>query len=89
MKALLCAALVAMAIGTIASTSASAAPASGAPLANAAGTADGLQQVWYDRYGRWHPNRPRAYFVPRPILPVCRSVRVCNWRGCFWTRRCY
>jgi hypothetical protein len=89
MKALLCAALVAMAIGTIGLSSASAAPASGAPLANAAGTLDGIQQVWYDRYGRWHPNRPRAYYVPRPFIPRCRTVRVCSYRGCYWTRRCY
>lgn len=90
MKALLGAALVAMAIGTIGLSSASAAPASGAPLANAAGgTLDGMQHVWYDRYGRWHPNRPRAYYVPRHVVPLCRTVRICNWRGCYWTRRCY
>jgi hypothetical protein len=89
MKALLGAVLVATAVGMIGMTGASAAPASGAPLATAAGALDGLQQVWYDRYGRWHPNRPRAYYVPRPIVPVCRSVRICNWRGCYWTRRCY
>lgn len=88
MKALLCAGLVAMAIGTIGLSSASAAPASGAPLVNAAGAIDGVQQVWYDRFGRWHPNRPRM-FVPRGVGPVCRSVRVCDWRGCYWTRRCY
>jgi len=89
MKTLILATLVAMTVGLFGATPSSAAPASGAPLAAAAGEIGGATQVWYDRYGRWHPNRPRAYFVPRPILPVCRSVRVCNWRGCFWTRRCY
>jgi hypothetical protein len=89
MKALICAALVVAAIGTIAGSSATAAPASGTPLAAATGGLDGVQQVWYDRYGRWHPSRPRTYYVPRPVVPVCRSVRVCNWRGCYWTRRCY
>lgn len=87
MKALLCAGLVAMTIGTIDLTSASAAPASGSPLVNAAGTLDGVQQVWYDRFGRWHPNRPRV-FMPRRVVPMCRSVRICDWRGCYWTRRC-
>jgi hypothetical protein len=89
MKALMSAVLIATAIGIIGASGAAAAPASGAAIAGAAGTIDGLQQVWYDRYGRWHPNRPRAYYVPRPVVPVCRSVRVCNWRGCYWTRRCY
>ena len=86
MKAILCAGLVALAFGTISVSTASAAPASGVPLANAAGGLDGIQQVWYDRYGRWHPNRRRAYVRP----PVCRTVRVCNsWGHCRWTRRCY
>jgi len=85
MKVFMCAAVVAMAIGTIGVSNASAAPASGAPIAGAAGTLDGIQQAWYDRYGRWHRNR-RHYVRP----PVCRTVRVCDhWGHCRWTRRCY
>ncbi len=89
MKTLLCAALVAaLATGTIGLSSATAAPASAAPLAGAAASIDGIQQAWYDRYGRWHRSRPR--YVPRYVRPpVCRSVRVCNPWGCHWTRRCY
>jgi hypothetical protein len=83
MKAILCAALVAMAVGTISVSTASATPAAGAPIANGANALDGIQQAWYDRWGRWHPNRPR-------FRPVCRTVRVCNrWGRCTWTRRCY
>ena len=86
-RIVLAAALTALTLGSFNST-ASAAPASGAPIANAAGSLDGVQQVYWDRWGRWHPNR-RVIVVPPLIGPVCRSVRVCGWRGCYWTRRCY
>jgi hypothetical protein len=84
MKTFVLATLVAMTIGVFGATPSSAAPASGAPLAAAAGEIGGATQVWYDRYGRWHPNRP----VYRRA-PVCRTVRVCGPRGCYWKRRCY
>ena len=84
MKSLVLAVLVAMTLGILSATPSSAAPASGAPLAAAAGEASGVTQVWYDRYGRWHPNRP----VYRRG-PACRTVRICGPRGCYWKRRCF
>jgi hypothetical protein len=87
-KTILGAAFVALTLGSL-TTGAFAAPASGAPIANAAGSLDAVQQVWVDRWGRWHPNR-RAIIVRPPVIgPACRSVRICDWRGCYWTRRCY
>lgn len=83
MKTLILTILVAMTVGILGATPSSATPASGAPLAQAAGETSGVTQVWYDRYGRWHPNR-RVYRGP-----VCRSVRVCGPWGCTWKRRCY
>ncbi len=89
MKALILAVLVAMTVGLFGATPSSAAPASGAPLAQAAGDITGVQQVWYDRYGRWHPNR--RVMRPAPFYrrgPVCRTVRVCGPYRCSWVRRC-
>jgi hypothetical protein len=83
MKTLIFATLVAMTVGLLGATPSSAAPASGAPLAAAAGEIGGATQVWYDRYGRWHPNR-RVYRGP-----ACRTVRVCGRYRCSWVRRCY
>jgi hypothetical protein len=93
--------LIALGLGMAASGSSIAAPISGAPIAQAANTlaADGIQQVWYDRYGRWHPNRPvvrgPVFVVPPPVVvvprraPVCRQVWVCNSRRvCSWRTRC-
>jgi hypothetical protein len=70
---------------------ASAAPAAGAAIAQAAGKLDNIEHVWFDRFGRWHPNRPfvRAPLYVAPVLPVCRTVQVCNrWGRCWWRRRC-
>ena len=83
MKTLVLAILVATTVGILGATPSSAAPASGAPLAQAAGETTGVQQVWYDRYGRWHPNRRVV------IGPACRTVRVCGRYRCTWVRRCY
>jgi hypothetical protein len=41
---------------------------------------DGVQQVWYDRWGRWHPNtyyrpyyyRPYSYYHPYYYRPYYR-----------------
>jgi len=84
MKKIVLGACVAVAVGLFGGSIASAAPVSGGPIAHAAGEAGSVVQVWYDRYGRWHPNR-RAYRRG----PVCRTSRVCGPRGCFVRRRCY
>lgn len=101
MKNFVLALIVALGLGFAASGATVAAPIAGAPIAQAASALSdaGIQQVWYDRYGRWHPNRPvvrRAPVVvvppvvvaPRYVAPRCRSVRVCGPRGCYWQRRC-
>lgn len=87
MKTLFIALLALAAIGLAGLSEASAAPASGAGIGAATSAIGDLQPVWWDRYGRWHPNR--AYVGPPRIAPVCRSVRVCGTRGCYWRRRCY
>jgi hypothetical protein len=88
MKSVALALIVAIGLGLAASSAASAAPASGAPLAAAAGSLDNVDRVWFDRFGRWHPNR-RVLIAPR-LIPACRTVRVCGPRGrCWLERRCY
>ncbi|HEY4775041.1 MAG TPA: hypothetical protein VIH40_09495 [Xanthobacteraceae bacterium] len=95
MKALLTAALVALSVGLIDPSTAVAAPASGTALAQVAAAADGLTLAWWDRYGRWHPDRrvvrrPYMAVPPYVVVPRCRTVRVCNAFGrCWWQRRCY
>jgi hypothetical protein len=84
MKTFVLATLVAMTFGLLGATPSSAAPASGAPLAAAAGEIGCATQVWFDRYGRWHPKRP----VYRRAA-VFRTFRICGPRGCYWKRRCY
>jgi hypothetical protein len=88
MKTFVAALLIPIGVGAIAVPHASAAPASPAAIGNAAVSLDGVQQVWWDRWGRWHPNR-RYYGPPAYVAPRCRSVRVCGPRGCWWQRRCY
>jgi hypothetical protein len=86
--------IIALGLWFAAAPDVSAAPTAGAPIAQSAEAANDLLQVWYDRYGRWHPNRrvyvaPPVYVVPPVVVaPICRSVRVCDLRGCFWRRRC-
>jgi len=84
MKTFILATLFALAVGLLGATPSSAAPASGAPLAAAAGEIGGATQVWYDRFGRWHPNRPAFRRAP-----ACRTVRVCGRYRCSWVRRCF
>jgi hypothetical protein len=75
---------------------ASAAPISGAPIAQSAAALNQVEHVWYDRFGVWHPNRRGAVIVAPPVYvappvvvaPVCGRVWVCGPRGCFWKRRC-
>jgi hypothetical protein len=103
MKRLVFALMLALGLGLAASGNTVAAPIAGAPIAQAASTLsdDGVQQVWYDQWGRWHPNRrrvyvrppvvvaPPVYFAPRRVVPVCRQVWVCNRGICGWRTRCY
>ena len=58
-----------------------------------------IQQVWYDRWGRWHPNYPyyqalllrqgyRPYdygYRPEYVYPRYRHC----WVGAYGGRRCY
>jgi hypothetical protein len=83
MKKIVLGALVATTVGLFGASVASAAPMSGAPIAQPAGETSGVTQVWYDRFGRWHPNRGYRRG------PVCRTTRVCGPRGCFVRRRCF
>jgi hypothetical protein len=59
--------------------------------------AEGVQQVWWDRWGVWHPNyyyRPyqyhpyyyRPYYYWRPVLRPARSCWRSAWGGwhCYW-----
>ncbi len=89
MKTFLVAALIALGVGLIGAPNASAAPASPAAIADAAAAGNAVQQVWWDRYGRWHPNR-RIYRGPAFIAPRCAPVRVCNrWGRCWVRTRCF
>ena len=61
-----------------ASTPASAFTLSSPSLAEPVLTVD-IEHVWWDRWGRWHPNRPwgwRRYYW-RPYYHP--------WRRCWWT----
>jgi len=82
MKKVLIAAFICVGFAFAAASTASAAPANSSAISNGQNF-QGLERVWYDRYGRWHPNR---YYYHGPY---CRSVRVCNAFHCWWTRRCY
>jgi len=89
LKTLFIALVALIGIGLVGMPNVSAAPASGAAIGAAATAIGGVQPVWWDRFGRWHPNR-RAYVGPPVFAPACRSVRVCGrWGRCWWTRRCY
>ena len=47
--------------------------------------ADGVQQVWYDRWGRWHPNYYyRPYYYHPYVYPLYRHC----WYA-YGVRRCY
>jgi hypothetical protein len=84
MRTILFAMFMAAGMGLSASA-VSAAPASPSPIGEAATTMSGVQQVWYDRWGRWHPG-PRwggpRWGGPRWGGPAC--VRRCNPYRC-WT----
>jgi hypothetical protein len=99
MRSVLIALLMVVGLSLAATQGASAAPASGAPIANALEqTGKSLAEpVACRRVCNWRGcwtkcSGPRyvapVVVVPRVVGPVCRSVRVCDWRGCFWRRRC-
>jgi len=56
MRTVLFASLVAAGIGLVGATAASAAPINATPIGDAVTTNSGVQKVWWDRWGRWHPN---------------------------------
>jgi len=48
-----------------------------------------IEQIWYDRWGNWHPNGWGPYWGPGPYYPGWH--RVCWWgpfghRHCRWVR---
>lgn len=101
MRSVLIALLMVVGLSLAATQGASAAPASGAPIANALEqTGKSLAEpVACRRVCNWRGcwtkcSGPRVVVpgavivAPRVVGPVCRSVRVCDWRGCFWRRRC-
>jgi hypothetical protein len=100
MRSFLIALLMVAGLSLAAATGASAAPASGMPIANALSQFDNTQAepVACRRICNWRGCVTRcsgpAFVAPVAPLyvapgPVCRSVRVCDFRGCFWRRRCY
>ncbi len=99
MRSFLIALLMIAGVSLAATQGASAAPASGMPIANALTQFNrsmaepvACRRVCNWR-GCWTKCSGPAYVAPpvyvAPAVPVCRSVRVCDWRGCFWRRRCY
>ena len=96
MRSFLIALLMIAGLSLATTQGASAAPASGAPIANALSQFDNTQAEPVAMPPRLRLARlPHAllggavYIAPRVVGPVCRSVRVCDWRGCFWRRRCF
>lgn len=82
----------------LAPSGASAAPANGAAIGSSLQTSM-VEQVhcvpgWPHHRRGWdgcYRGGP-AYIAPiMPMVrgPVCRSVRVCDFRGCYWRRRCW
>ncbi len=90
MKNFVVAVIIALGLGATAVSAVSAAPAAGGPLAQAAGENSGIEKVWFDRFGVWHPNRARYIAPPVVVVPACRMVQVCNrWGRCWMKQRCY
>lgn len=100
MRTFLIALLMVTGLSLAATQGAAAAPASGAPIANALEqTGKSLAEPVACRRvcnwrGCWTKCSGPVYVAPvvvapRVVGPVCRSVRVCDWRGCFWRKRCY
>jgi hypothetical protein len=91
MKHLGLALILAAGLGLAAVSAASAAPMAGGPVSHAAGTLNNVDQVWFDRFGKWHPDRGRMYGAPVMVAPACRMVQVCNRWGtrCWMKQRCF
>lgn len=82
MKKILFAMLVAVGLGLVGITGASATPANGAAIGGALNMQDMIQQAQYYGHGGYRYRGPR-----------CRSVRICRGYGynrrCWYERRCY
>jgi hypothetical protein len=98
MRTILIAMLMIAGVSLAATHDASAAAASGAPIANALTQFGNTQAepVACRRVCDWRGCFTRcwggpAYIAAPPIavVPACRSIRVCDWRGCFWRQRCW
>lgn len=76
MRTVLFATLLAAGIGLVGASAVSAAPVNATPIGDAATTNSGVQKVWWDRWGNWHPNwgGPRCYRRCGPY----RCWRVCE-----------
>ena len=76
MRKVLFATLVVAGFGLMSASAASAAPVNATPIGDAATATSGVQKVWWDRWGRWHPNYGGGYCVRR-----CNPWRC--WRVCY------
>ena len=95
--------LAALAGAAMLLASSSQAPAftlSSSPSLSGSALSPDLQEVWWDRWGGWHPNRwgwgwrrpywHRPYYW-RPYYHPWRPYYYSPWRHCWWTpwgRRC-
>jgi hypothetical protein len=91
MRKVLLAMLVVAGLGLLTPSGSSAAPISGSAF-NAETNASLLDRVHcvpgWPHHRRGWDGCYRPGFVA-PVVPVCRSVRVCGPRGCWWRRRCW
>jgi len=94
MRKVLLAMLIIFGIGLVTSSNLSAAPINGSAI-NSATQATMLDKVhcvpgWPHHRRGWDGcYRPGFVVPPVVVAPVCRSVRVCDFRGCWWRRRCW
>lgn len=98
MRKILLAMLVVLGIGLLAPSTSSAAPMSGASIGSSL-QATMIEPVhcrpgWFHHRGGTWDGCVRGPALVAPIVPlvrgpVCRSVRVCDFRGCYWRRRCW
>lgn len=98
MRKILLAMMLVLGFALLAPVGASAAPANGASIGATLDKASPAVEAAYVcrrvcgpygcRRNCFYTGGP-AYVAPFVAGPVCRSVRVCDWRGCFWRRRCW
>jgi hypothetical protein len=91
MRKVLLAMLFILGVGLLAPANLSAAPLNGSAI-NTATQATLLDQVhcvpgWPHHRRGWDGCARRGVIIA-PVVPVCRPVRICGPRGCFWRRRC-